>query len=384
MTGCFMEVLKGKSVSTKGLKGIIAADSSICKVNGLEGRLMYRGYNIHELAEHSSFEEVSYLLLKGELPSAEQLTTFSKMLADSREIPASTLELIKSFPQDIPPMTALRTAISALGMADPDAENNDPDANFEKSIDLIARLSSVIAAIHRVRHGQEPLAPKPELSHAGNYMWQLNGRDPSADETKAMDLILILHAEHGLNASTFAARVIIATLTDIYSAVTGAIGALKGPLHGGANVEVLKALHKIDNVANVAKFVEDVRETKGKFMGFGHAVYQVEDPRAAHLKELSRRLGIEKGETKWYDISIELEGQVKEAINKNCNVDFYSASLQHYMGIPGEIFTCIFAASRISGWCAHILEQLSNNKIIRPSANYIGSEERTYVPMNER
>mgnify|MGYP002623283600 CR=1 FL=1 len=379
-----MDVVKGKSVTTKGLKGIIAADSSICLVNGQEGRLVYRGYNIHELAEKSSFEEVSYLLLRGELPTSNELAAFSKSLADSRDIPAATLKLIQSFPQNIPPMTALRTATSALGMADADAEDNDPEANFEKSIDLIARLSSVIAAIHRIRQGKEPLPPKPELSHAGNFMWQLNGREPSADETKAMDLILILHAEHGLNASTFAGRVIIATLTDIYSAVTGAIGALKGPLHGGANVEVLKALQKIGDVKNVGAFVEEVRAAKGKFMGFGHAVYQVEDPRAMHLKELSRRLGIEKGETKWYDISIELEGQVKEAINKNCNVDFYSASLQHYMGIPGDIFTCIFAASRISGWCAHILEQLADNKIIRPSANYIGSEERSYVPIDER
>jgi len=379
-----MEVAKGKSVSTKGLKGVIAADSSICKVNGEEGWLMYRGYNINDLAENSSFEETSYLLLKGELPTASELETFSQMLASSRDIPPHVVELIKSFPNDAMPMTALRTAISAYGLSDPDAEDNSPDANFEKSIDLIATMSSVIAAIHRSRNGLEILPPKQELNHAGNFLWQLTGNEPSPDETKAMDLILILHAEHGLNASTFAGRVIIATLTDIYSAVTGAIGALKGPLHGGANVEVLKALHEIGSVDNVTEYVKKKRESKGKFMGFGHAVYQVEDPRAAHLKELSRRLGIEKNETKWYDISVELESQVKEAIHKNCNVDFYSASLQHYMNIPGDIFTCIFAASRIVGWCAHILEQLSDNKIIRPSANYIGYEERPYVPISER
>jgi citrate synthase len=215
-------------------------------------------------------------------------------------------------------------------------------------------------------------------------MYMLNGKIPSADAEKAMDLILILHAEHALNASTFAARVIAATLSDMYSAITGAIGALKGPLHGGANTEVLKTLIEIANVENVVPWVDAVRAKKGKFMGFGHAVYQVEDPRAIHLKELSRRLGIETGEPKWYEISIVMEQAVKAAIRKNCNVDFYSASLQHYMGIPGDMFTCVFAASRIVGWCAHVLEQLSDNKIIRPSSNYIGPAERDYTPLSQR
>ncbi len=371
-------------MTTKGLKGVVAADSSICLVDGLEGKLMYRGYNIHDLAEHSSFEEVSYLLLNGELPNSSQLAEFSKTLADNREIPASLITMMKKLPTDAPPMSILRTAISMMGIVDPEAEDGELSANYQKAIKLIACFSTIIAAIHRLRRGLEPLDPKPELSHAADFMYQINGVEPSADEAKAMDLILILHAEHGLNASTFAARVIIATLTDIYSAVTGAVGALKGPLHGGANVEVLKALHQIDDVANVGKYIADVKARNGKFMGFGHAVYQVEDPRASHLKELSRRLGIEKGEPKWYDISIELESQVKEAIKKNCNVDFYSASLQHYMGIPGDIFTCIFASSRISGWCAHILEQLADNKIIRPSANYMGSQERPYVAIDKR
>ena len=371
-------------MSTKGLKGVIAADSAICLVNGLEGRLIYRGYNIHELAEQSTFEEVSYLLLRGELPNVEQLAEFSKALSANCEIPAPVMDLLRSLPRDVLPMAALRTAVSMLGIADPDAEDGSLEANVEKSIKLIASIASIIAAIHRLRQGLEPLDPKPELSHAGNFMYQLNGTEPSADETKSMDLILILHAEHGFNASTFAGRVITGTLADIYSAVTGAIGALKGPLHGGANTEVLKALQKIDDVTNVEKHVAEVRANKGKFMGFGHAVYQVEDPRARHLKELSRRLGIEKNETKWYDISVELESQIKAAIKKNCNVDFYSASLQHYMGIPGDLFTCIFAASRISGWCAHILEQLADNKIIRPSANYVGSPERSYAAIESR
>lgn len=379
-----VDVVKGRSVTTKGLKGVIAADSSICLVNGQEGRLIYRGYTIHELAEKSTFEEVSYLLLKGELPTAEELAAFSSTLAAHRDIPEPVVQLLRSFSPDVMPMSALRTAVSMLGIVDPDAENGDLDARFEQSIKLIASIASIVAAIHRLRQGKEPIAPNAELSHAGNFMYQLTGNNPSADETKSMDLLLILHAEHGFNASTFAGRVITGTLADTYSAVTGAIGALKGPLHGGANTEVLKALQEIKEVANVEKYVEDVRARKGKFMGFGHAVYQVEDPRAVHLKELSRRLGIEKGEPKWYEISVELENQVKLAIQKNCNVDFYSASLQHYMGIPGDLFTCIFAASRVSGWCAHILEQVSDNKIIRPSANYIGSPERSYVPVESR
>jgi citrate synthase len=215
-------------------------------------------------------------------------------------------------------------------------------------------------------------------------MSMLNGRNPSADEARAMDLILILHAEHGFNASTFTGRVVISTLPDIYSAVTAAVGALKGKLHGGANTEVLKTLQELGSVDAITPWVKSVRESKGKFMGFGHAVYQTEDPRAKHLKELSRRLGEQQGNMLWYDMSVEIEKQVLAAIGKNCNVDFYSASLQHYMGIPGDLFTCIFAASRIAGWCAHILEQLSDNKIIRPSANYVGPKDAEYVPIEQR
>ena len=282
-------------------------------------------------------------------------------------------------------MTALRSAISMSGVHDPLAEDESPEANFEKSIRLTAEMTTIVAAIRRILAGLEPVAPKAGLSHAANFMYMLNDKVPSADAEKAMDLILILHAEHALNASTFAARVIAATLSDIYSSVTGAIGALKGPLHGGANTEVLKTLLEIGSVENVVPWVEDVRAKKGKFMGFGHAVYKVEDPvHAIHLKDLSRRLGVENGDTKLYDISIAMEQAVNATIHKNCNVDFYSASLQHYMGIPGDMFTCVFAASRIVGWCAHILEQLSDNKIIRPSSNYIGPAERSYVPLAQR
>jgi citrate synthase len=379
-------IAKGKPVSTanKGLKGVIAADSAVCQIDGLEGRLIYRGYNIHELADHSTFEEVCYLLLQGELPTREQLATFNRELAQYRRLSPGVTAFLKSLPRDVLPMAALRSAVSVAGIYDTQAEETSPAAQFQVAMRLIGMMSTLVAAIHRLREGLEPLEPKPELGHSANFMYLLNGRVPSADETRAMDLILILHAEHGFNASTFAARVISATLSDWYSVIAGAIGALKGPLHGGANTEVIRALQEIGDVSKVTEYVEGVKTKKGKFMGFGHAVYQVEDPRARHLKELSRRLGIETGEPKWYDISVELEGQVKEAIQKNCNVDFYSASLQHYMGIPGELFTCIFAASRIAGWCAHVLEQWQDNKIIRPSSHYTGAQERRYVTIDQR
>lgn len=380
------DVAKEKPVETaaKGLKGVVAADSSICDIDGDLGKLIYRGYNIHELAQKSTFEETCYLLLKGDLPNASQLRDFSEVLARHRDLSPEVLAFLKTLPRDVLPMAALRSAISLAGIYDKKAEDSSPAANFEKSIGLIGQMATVVAALHRLRQGKEPLVSKRELSHSANFMYLLNGKVPTVDEAKAMDLILILHAEHGLNASTFAARVIGATLSDLYSVICGAIGALKGPLHGGANTEVIHTLMEIGTVENVEKYVADVKARKGKFMGFGHAVYKVEDPRAQHLKELSRRLGIEQGEPRWYDISERLEQIVKEAIQKNCNVDFYSASLQHYMGIPGELFTCIFAASRIAGWCAHVLEQWQDNKIIRPSSNYTGSPDRSYAPLSSR
>ncbi len=370
--------------AARGLKGIIAADTKICDVDGDLGKLIYRGYNIHDLAKNSSFEETAYLLFKGELPSSSELAEFNKVLVHHREIEPPVLAFLKTLPKTTPPMTALRSAVSMSGVYDPIAEDDSPEANFEKSIRLTAEMTTIVAAIQRIQAGLEPIAPRQDLSHAANFMYMLNDKVPSKDAEKAMDLILILHAEHALNASTFAARVIAATLSDIYSAVTGAIGALKGPLHGGANTEVLKTLIEVGDVKNVVPWVEAVRAKKGKFMGFGHAVYKVEDPRAIHLKDLSRRLGLETGDTKLYDISIAMEQAVISSIHKNCNVDFYSASLQHYMGIPGDMFTCVFAASRIVGWCAHILEQLSDNKIIRPSSNYIGPAERPYLAVDKR
>lgn len=373
-----MSASAGTVVANKGLKGVVAADSAICDVDGQLGKLIYRGYNIHDLAEHSNFEEVCFLLLKGELPTAAELTDLKQTLAGLREISPSVLAFLKSLPKDTNPMAALRTAVSLEGGCDHDAETHNAEANFHKSLRLIALTGTIVATFHRIREGHEPLASRSDLSHAANFMYLLNGRLPTAAEEKAMDLILILHAEHGFNASTFSARVIAATLTDLYSVITGAIGALKGPLHGGANTEVLKTLQEVGGVEKVTDWIAAKRARKEVFMGFGHAVYQVEDPRARHLKALSKQLGEQCGNPLWYDLSVEIESQVKAAISKNCNVDFYSASLQYYMGIPGDLFTCVFAVSRIAGWCAHTLEQWSDNKIIRPSSNYVGPAERPY------
>lgn len=368
----------------KGLKGVIAADSSVCDIDGNEGKLLYRGYNIHDLAVSSTFEETSYLLLKGELPTKSQLEAFNQELVSLRPMAPEVITFLKTLPRDVKPMAALRTAVSVAGMYDKDADDSTPEAVYKKSLNLIAELATQVAAIHRQRQGLPFIEPNPKLGHAANFLYMLNGKEPSADAARAMDLILVLHAEHSFNASTFAARVIGATLSDLYSAISGAIGALKGPLHGGANTEVLETLMEIGSVENVEPYVAKTRANKGKFMGFGHAVYQVQDPRARHLKDLSRRLGQETGEPKWYEMSEKMEELVSKAINKYVNVDFYSASMQYYMGIPGDLFTCIFAVSRIAGWCAHVVEQWQDNKIIRPSCNYVGPAERPYVPMADR
>ncbi len=372
------------NVSSKGLKNVVAADSRISHVDGKTGQLIYCGYHIDELAENSTFEETCYLLLNGELPNESQLQKFNKQLVQNRAVPDAILEGLQAMPKDTHPMSMMRSAVSDLGVLDPYESEHGVEAFTEQSVKLTAQLTTLLAAIKRIREGNEPIDPDPSLSHAGNCLYMMTGEKPTVDATKAMDLILIVHAEHGLNASTFAARVIAATLTDLYSAITGAVGCLKGPLHGGANTAVLNTLMEVGSVEKVEGWVADVRSRKGKFMGFGHAVYQTQDPRAKHLKELSRRLSIETGEPKWYEISVEMEKQVVAAIKRNCNVDFYSASLQYYMGIPGDMFTCVFAASRVIGWCAHVIEQISDNKIIRPQANYTGYSERKYVSLAER
>ena len=309
--------------TVKGLKGIKAADSSICLVNGTEGRLSYRGYNIDDLADNCCFEEVAYLLFSRRPAKRDGIGGLQSIAGRTSIVcRLKSLPFCVRLPTDVSPMAALRSAVSVAGIYDPTADDDTPEGLFQKSIRLTAQLATITAAIHRLRGGNEPVAPNSDLGFAANFMFMLNDRQPSADESRAMDLVLILHAEHGFNASTFAARVICATLTDLYSAITGAIGALKGKLHGGANTEVLKSLEQIGSVEGVTDWVNSVREQRGKFMGFGHAVYQAPDPRAKHLKEFSRRLGEEQGDTRWYDMSVEIEKQVVELIGKNCNVRF--------------------------------------------------------------
>ncbi|MCL4113511.1 UNVERIFIED_CONTAM: hypothetical protein GTU68_033666 [Idotea baltica] len=379
-----MPAIEGQTDVAKGLKGIQVAESSICQIDGAKGELNYRGYSVDQLALHSSFEETAYLLLNGNLPNAVELSQFNAQLGDASVLPKEVIDYLKSVPSDAPAMAVLRSAVSHAGLFDSDAETEGTEANHRKALRLIAQIPTIVAAIGRHQAGHAILQADPGLCRAADFVRMLNGRQPTDDEIESMNLILILHAEHGFNASTFSGRVIAATLTDMYSAVTGAVGALKGKLHGGANWEVLKTLKQFDSVDQVAGWVREVRESNGKFMGFGHAVYQVADPRAKYLKEMSRKLAEQSGDSKWYDLSIEIEKQVVAAINRQCNVDFYSASVQHYLGIPGELFTCVFAASRVVGWCAHVIEQQVDNKIIRPSSKYVGHSNREWTEIADR
>lgn len=371
-------------METKGLAGVKAGNSSICFIDGNAGQLLYRGYNIHELATDSSFEEVAHLLVVGELPSAVQLDSFKQQLNQHLALPAPVLKAVCRMPEDAPPIVALRTAVSLLGMYDPEAEDNSPEATLRKASRLTGQLPALTAAYHRHRNGLEPLQPRGDLSHAANFLYLLTGNEPSETETRAMDVILVLHADHGFNASTFAARVVTGTLADLHSAVTAALGALKGPLHGGANQRVLETLMRIGSVEGVEPYVKEALAAGQKIMGFGHRVYRSEDPRAVHLRDLSRALGEQSGDPRWYEMSVEMEDVVQREKQLDCNVDFYSASVQHYLGIPADLFTCVFAASRVTGWAAHVLEQLADNRLIRPVCEYTGPKERPLVGLSAR
>ena len=372
-----------------GLRDVVAAPSSICFIDGEKGILVYGGYNIHELAENSTFEEVVYLLWNGRLPNRVELEALNQELVSHRSIPAAVIGLIKAFPKDAVPMDALRTAVSALSFYDPDHGDNSPEACRRKAIRLTAQVATIVAAIDRVRNGREPLDPKPGLSHAANFLYMLNGRDPLDVETRAFDIALILHADHEFNASTFAARVTAGTLADLYAAITSAIGALSGPLHGGANEQVMRMLLEIGSMENVDSFVRKKLDAGQKIMGIGHAVYKTEDPRATYLRSMSEAIGKRQGDTKWFDISHRIEEiVVGEMTQKDkpirANVDFYSASTYYMLGIPVDLYTPIFAVSRISGWTAHVLEQYANNKLIRPRSEYLGEMNLKYIPIGQR
>ena len=363
------------AVAGKGLEGIVAANSGICWIDGEAGVLAYRGIDIHELAESSTFEETTFLLWNGRLPKERELAEFSKQLAEARELDPKIIDLLKSLPSNGTPMEVLRTAVSALSFYDADEKDNTHDANVRKAFRLTAQVAMIVAVYDRIRKGLETVPADKSLTHAANFLWMLNGVKPSETAARTLDIALILHADHELNASTFAARVIAATLSDIHSAITGAIGALKGPLHGGANEAVMRLLKKIDaEGADPVEYVKGMLEAKQKISGFGHRVYKTEDPRATHLRRMSEHLGKDAGNSKWFDMSRAIELFVNREKKLNANVDFYSASTYTTLGIDIDLFTPIFAVSRIAGWAAHVIEQLDDNRLIRPRAEYVGPE----------
>jgi citrate synthase len=374
------------AVAGKGLEGIVAANSGICWIDGEAGVLSYRGIDIHELAVKSTFEECTYLLWNGTLPNELTLREFQSQLALAREIDQRIIDMLKAFPKSATPMEVLRTAVSALSFYDADEKDNTHDANVRKAFRLTAQIAMVVAIYDRIRKGLDIVPPDRSLNHAGNFLWMLNGEKPSETATRTLDVALILHADHELNASTFAARVIAATLSDIHSSVTGAIGALKGPLHGGANEAVMRLLHAIDEAgADPVEYVKTMLAARQKISGFGHRVYKTEDPRATHLRKMSEQLGKDAGQPKWYEMSRAIELYVNADKKLNANVDFYSASTYATLGIDIDLYTPIFAISRISGWCAHVIEQLDDNRLIRPRAEYIGpAYPSPYVEMEER
>ena len=370
--------------ATRGLEGIVVAKSSLCTIDGQKGILRYRGYDIHELAEHATFDEVSYMLLAGDLPTSDELAGFREERAANRDLSPDVAELVDRVARDAAPMELLRTAVSALSFHDPDKGSNEDGANHRKAVRLIGQVPVVIGRYERARNGLTPVDPDPELSFAANFLTMLRGDEPTEDEARVLDVALILHADHEMPASTFTARVIASTLSDLHSAIVGAIGALKGPLHGGANYEVMNMLLDIGSEAAVEEAIRGRLERKEKIPGFGHRVYKTTDPRAAILKEFARRLAEDADEeTNWFELQERIEELMLEEKQLYPNVDFYSATTYHYLGIPTDLFTPVFAASRVVGWAAHVIEQYRDNRIIRPMSEYIGPEPREFPALSQ-
>jgi 2-methylcitrate synthase len=368
----------------RGLEGVVAAETKLCDLDGAHGRLAYRGYDIDDLARHASFEEVCHLLWYGELPSKAQIDRFTVGLVAARAIPDQLVEAFRLMPRDTDPNRPLQAAVAMLGMFDPDTNDNSHAANVRKAIRLTSQMATAICAHHRVRTGQPPVPPAPDLGHAANFLYMLTGKRPTPVTTKAFDASLTLYAEHELNASTFTTRVITSTNSDMHSAVAGGVGALKGPLHGGAGEAVMRTLMEIGEPANVDAFAERALAEKRRLMGFGHRVYTAGDPRAAILKGMAEEACRQSGQFKWYEIAVKLYEKIHAAKKLIPNVDFYSAPLFYSLGIPVDDFTPVIAAARIAGWTANIIEQADDNRLIRPRGDYLGPGRRAYVSLEKR
>lgn len=369
----------------RGLSGVYLDRTESCFIDGEVGKLLYRGYNIHDLAEKSSFEEVVHLLLKETLPNSDELNTFDQALRQDRTIPAAVLEIISQV-KDAHPMDVLRTAISALAAFDPDVRDNSIEATIRKGLRLTAKAPTIVAAHDRIRKDLEPIEPNPNLTHAGNFLYMLFGREPTEEETKLMDVDFILHAEHGANASAFTARVVASTNSDLHSAVVAGVGALKGPAHGGAAEEVMTMSEEIGSPDNADEYARNLLDNGGRVMGFGHRVYKAEDPRAGHLRDRSRKLGDAKGQPQWFEILSHLQEAMKpyQAKGIHVNVDFFAGSIYYLLDIPDDTFISIFALGRIPGWTLNVVEQYSRNMLIRPLMEYTGPMDLEYVPLSKR
>lgn len=369
---------------SKGLEGVVAGQTVLSLVDGENSSLSYLGIPVHELAENSTFEEVAFLLWNRRFPKQAELNEFKTKLASERELRPELIQLIKSFPATAHPMAVLRTFVSSLALYDKEERNASFESNYLKALQLTAKIPTAIAAFHRFRLGKSVVAPDKSLSHAGNFLFMMSGEKPAAEMERALDAYLVLLADHGFNASTFSARVTVSTQSDMYSAISSAVGTLKGDLHGSANQHAMEMILDIGVPEKAESYVRDLLVHKKKVMGFGHRIYKKEDPRARAFRSIADKLCTRVGERKWMDISNRIEKVMMDEKKIPCNVDFFSASVLYILGFPVDFFTTVFAASRISGWTAHVMEQLSDNRLIRPAADYVGLKEQHYIPMKDR
>jgi citrate synthase len=376
--------MSNPGTTVKGLEGVVAAQTRLSDVRGDIGQLVYCGYDINELAGQVTYEEVVHLLHHNHLPNRKELADYKAILAEFRELPEGVVNIIREMPRTTPPMHAIRTGISALGCFDTTCDDDSQHAQRRKALRLIAQVPVITAYFHRLRQGKQPVHPDPTLGEAANFLYMITGEKPSKEAESTLDLCYVLHADHGMNASTFSARVTIATLSDMYSAITTAVGTLKGPLHGGANEGVIKMLQEIGSIDKVDAWIEDALANKRKIMGIGHRIYKVLDPRAPHLKRMAQILSAKLGDAKWIQMSDRIAEIMLKSKGLNANVDFYSATVYYSLGIPTDLFTPVFAISRTSGWTAHVLEQLADNRLIRPQSVYTGPMGLKVVPLEQR